>query len=97
MGVLEMDGLRPGDRVNWAYTPNGGYGYTMSVAAIVVGKAGSRARIRVARKVDGVWKLEEKSVSPEKLTPRTSVCPELGEGPSGSVPGYGKAASVPDA
>ncbi|MDH0342110.1 hypothetical protein [Chromobacterium haemolyticum] len=71
--------MKPGDRVNWSYTPRGGYGYTLKVAGVVRKLTTKRATIEVARKVDGVWQKEQRSVSLEKLTPRTKPSPELGE------------------
>ena len=71
--------MNPGDRVNWSYTPQGGYGYTIKVAGVVVKLTNKRATIKVSRKVAGQWKQEEKSVSLDKLTPRMTACPELGE------------------
>lgn len=71
--------MQKGDRVNWAYTPRGGYGFTTKVAGIVEAITAKRVRIMVARKVDGRWVKESRSVMPEKLTPRQSSCVELGE------------------
>lgn len=69
----------PGDRVNWSYSPRGGYGYTINVAGVVKKLTAKRATIEVARKVNGIWQKEQRSVSVEKLTPRTNLSPELGE------------------
>ena len=65
--------------MTWSFTPQGGYGYTIPVAAVVVKLTAKRATIKVARKVGGEWRQEEKSVSVDKLTPRITKCPELGE------------------
>lgn len=71
--------MKPGDRVTWSYTPRGGYGYTIKVAAVVKKLTAKRATIEVARNVEGTWQKEQRSVSLEKLTPRTKLSPELGE------------------
>lgn len=71
--------MTPGDRVNWAYRPRGGYGYTISVAGVVVARTAKRATIEVARRVDGAWRIERRSVSLGSLTLRTTPSPELGE------------------
>lgn len=71
--------IRPGDRVNWAYTPRGGYGYTQLIAAVVLKTSGKKATIKVAIKLAGIWRTDTRNVSIEKLTPRTIYCPELGE------------------
>ncbi|NHR04403.1 hypothetical protein HA052_04255 [Chromobacterium haemolyticum] len=71
--------MKPGDRVNWNYAPRGGYGYMIKVAGVVRKLTTKRAIIEVARKVDGVWKKEQRSVSLAKLTLRTTPSPELGE------------------
>lgn len=70
--------MKAGDRVTWSYEPRGGYGYVIPVAGIVR-KVGVRVRIEVARKVNGVWVREFKSVKPESLARRTTVVAELGE------------------
>lgn len=67
------------DRVNWQYKPRGGYGYTIPVAAVVVALTAKTARIRVAQKIDGVWKATERNVAQSSLSPRETICPELGE------------------
>lgn len=71
--------MKPGDRVNWRFTPRGGYGFSLQVAGILMKLTSKRATIKVARKVAGEWQQEEKTVSVDKLTPRTTNCPELGE------------------
>lgn len=71
--------LNPGDRVNWTYAARGGYCLTTKVAAVVVRPTGKKVTIRVARKVGSGWVQENRLVSRDKLTPRTSTCPELGE------------------
>lgn len=71
--------MHPGDRVNWTYRPRGGYSYTINVAGVIKKLTAKRATIEVARKVGDVWQKEQRSVSLEKLTPRTKPSPELGE------------------
>nr|WP_280971426.1 hypothetical protein [Cupriavidus gilardii]WDE72664.1 hypothetical protein [Cupriavidus gilardii] len=71
--------MQPGDRVNWAYTARGGYGYTIHIAGVVKKVTAKRATIEVARKVNGEWRKEERLVPLEKLTPRQSSAAELGE------------------
>ena len=72
--------MSPGAKVNWSHTPSGGYGFSQQVAGVVVRLTAKRATIRVARRLDsGEWGQEVKSVSLDKLTPRTSKCSELGE------------------
>lgn len=71
--------MQPGDRVNWQYAPRGGYGYIVPVAAVVRGATASRAKIEVARKINGAWVRETKTVSRAKLTPRSVACEALGE------------------
>ena len=70
--------MQPGDRVNWQYTQRG-YAFVVPVAAIVRAVTPSRVKIEVARKVSGKWQMEVKTVSPEKLSPRRTVCEALGE------------------
>lgn len=67
------------DRVNWQYKPRGGYGYVIPVAAVVISLTEHKARIRVAQKVTGEWKATERNVVQSSLSPRETVCPELGE------------------
>ena len=71
--------MQSGDRVNWSHTPRGGYGIPQQVAGVVVRLTSKRVIIQVARRVAGAWMREERSVSPEKLTPRTGHCAALGE------------------
>lgn len=71
--------MDPGDRVTWSFSAPGGYGYVIPVAAIIVKVTASRATITVARKTDRKWGLQEKTVSLEKLSPRTVACEALGE------------------
>lgn len=71
--------MQAGDRVNWAYTPRGGYGFVQLVAAVVVRLTAKRATVKVARKFNGQWAQEERSVSLGKLTARTKKVSELGE------------------
>lgn len=71
--------MSPGDRVTWTFSAPGGYGYVVPVAAIVLKVTASRAQIAVARKVSGAWIREKKTVSREKLKPRTDACEALGE------------------
>lgn len=71
--------MRPDDRVTWRFEPRGGYGYVVPVAGIVRKVTASRVTIEVARKVDGAWVREFKSVKPETLSPRTEAVVALGE------------------
>lgn len=70
-----------GDKVNWHWTPRGGYGRTILVAATVVSSSEQRVRIKTAMrdKWTKAWKPVWRSVKPEHLTPRTSPSPELAE------------------
>lgn len=71
--------MQQGDRVNWAYTPRGGYGFTTQVAGVLLKRTAKRATVRVALKVNGAWTQVERSVKLENLTPRKAPCVELGE------------------
>ena len=71
--------ISAGDRVIWDYKPRGGYGYAIPVAGIVAEVIGPRALVRVAKKFNGGWTEQLKSVAVSRLRARTSTCPELGE------------------
>ena len=71
--------MQPNDRVTWNHEPRGGYGYVIPVAGIVRKVTDSRVTIEVARKVDGVWVREKKSVKPGKLVSRSSTVEALDE------------------
>lgn len=75
---MKMPNLQPGDRVTWSFNAPVGYGYVIPVAAVVLYLTASRARIAVARKINGEWVREEKTVSREKLTPRLVAVEALG-------------------
>lgn len=69
-----------GDRVNWLFRPRGGYGYAITVAAVVERVGSSHVTIRVARRVfGGEWKIETKCVQPRFLSRRKTACEQLGE------------------
>lgn len=69
--------FQPGDRVNWMMTPPGGYGYTQTIAGIVITVTAKRVRIKVARRQGNEWIKELKWVKTNKLTLRQSVCSHL--------------------
>lgn len=73
--------FREGDRVTWTMTA-GGYGFAVPVAGIVRKVGRSRVQIEVAQKVAGEWVRVLKQVSPSKLSPRSRLVSELGEGPA---------------
>lgn len=66
-----------GDRVNWLYSPRGGYGYVISVAAVVVKVGKSRVNIKIAQRIDGIWVQRFKRVMVDKLTSRDKIVPEV--------------------
>ena len=67
-----MTSWTPGDRVWWAHTPRGGYGYTRSVPCIVERVTARRVTIR-ARLAAGGTKLV--SVQAANLRPRNEPDP----------------------
>ncbi|MGF6444665.1 hypothetical protein [Paraburkholderia youngii] len=71
--------MAPNDRVTWSHSERGGYGYVIPVAMIVRTVTRARVTIEVARKINGTWVREEKSVLPEKLQPRLEACAALDE------------------
>lgn len=66
-----------GDMVNWHHEPRGGYGYSVSVAAIVVKVGPKRVQVRVAQRVNGVWQQTTRWVDKERLSIRTNVVAEV--------------------
>ena len=76
-----------GNRVNWRYEARGGYGYLQRVAAIVRKVGAKRITIEVAERdvVSGKWVRKLTSVKPENLSPRETLCVELGEGEAANV------------
>lgn len=56
------------ERVNWKYIPRGGYGWSISIAAIVVKRNEKTVRIAVLNLRS--QQIEYKCVKPENLTPR---------------------------
>jgi hypothetical protein len=71
--------MQAGDRITWAFTPRGGYGFVIPVAGVVKRITAKRATIEVVKKVGTDWVRERKSVSLAKIKPRVGTCPELGE------------------
>lgn len=71
--------FNPGDRVTYDWTPSGGYGRSIPVAAIVRYETGDKVAIRVAKRINGEWVMRRRTVNYRSLRPRTSICPELGE------------------
>lgn len=66
-----------GDKVNWIYTPKGGYGYSINIAAIVVEIGSKKIKIRVARQNNGQWQQVFRWVEPKNLFARINVVPEV--------------------
>jgi hypothetical protein len=69
--------LNPGDKVNWHHEPRGGYGYSVSVAAVVVKVGPKRAQVRTARLVNGEWQQVTRWVDEDRLSTRTKIVPEV--------------------
>jgi len=71
--------VKAGDRVTWRHESRGGYGFTFSVAAVVVRVSRVRATIRVAVCRRGVWELVEKRVRLSSLEPRVHKVAQVDE------------------
>lgn len=71
--------MSPGDRIVWYHKPCGGYGYTVLVAGVVVSQRPGRYRIEVARRINGEWVRQRKTVKDYLVGRRTEPCAELGE------------------
>lgn len=69
-----------GDRVNWHHEPRGGYGYLVSVAAVVVRVGPKRIQVRVAQRVNGEWQQATCWVDKKRLSARTIVVAEVDGG-----------------
>lgn len=76
-----MSDFSPGDRVNWSFSTRGGYGYTQIAAGIVRKVGPKRITIEVAERdiVSRKWVRKLTSVKSENLSPRSSLCEQLGE------------------
>lgn len=71
-----MNEFNSGDRVNWQYTPPGGWGYAITIAAIVISYTKKRVKIVIAKKVNEKWVKVVRFTKPEKLSHRHKDCPD---------------------
>jgi hypothetical protein len=63
-------GLEIGDKVNWAYEPRGGYGYTQQIAGMVTRIGNEKVQIQVAKRNGNGWVVTTRWVKRERLTQR---------------------------
>jgi hypothetical protein len=72
-----LQGLKIGDKVNWAYEPRGGYAYTQQIAGVVTRLGQQKIQIRVAKRDGDKWVATKRWVKPENLSTRaTRAVPE---------------------
>lgn len=74
--------MKVGDKVNWRYSPRGGYnadhgGHDTIVAGIILKLMPKSAVILVAKKAQDCWIKVTRTVKLERLSPRTSECQQL--------------------
>lgn len=66
-----------GDRVNWNFSPRGGYGYIIPVAGVVIKVGQKRLQIRVAQKTAEGWEQSFRWVNPINVSSRDKYVPEV--------------------
>jgi hypothetical protein len=79
--TVRIEPIAVGDRVNWLYVPRGGWGYAVSIAAVVerIGPVMVQVRIAVRHPLTRCWHTEFRWVPPAHLSLRTVRVPQVDE------------------
>lgn len=66
-----------GDRINWRWSPRGGYAYIIPVAGVVLKIGKARLLIRVAQRTAAGWEQKTRWVNSANVSPRDKYVPEV--------------------